>query len=205
MMAAFEKGEKLRFIGHLDLMRTMQRALRRSHLPIKYSNGFNPHIRLSFAAPLSVGVAGRREMMEVPVEDGTSPAEFIQKLNACLPPDLQIVSAKPVSDEFPTLMSLMAGSEYSVRLPRSAAADQAAELNEDGEAGLLRLTEIWCAMNGVPAIVIFEGGQSELLANVVAQIYAHLLQHPSRDPVGLAVYVELRYMTASLMLGEWFE
>ena len=107
-------------------MRTMQRALRRSHLPIKYSNGFNPHIRLSFAAPLSVGVAGRREMMEVPVEDGTSPAEFIQKLNACLPPDLQIVSAKPVSDEFPTLMSLMAGSEYSVRLPRSAAADQAA-------------------------------------------------------------------------------
>ena len=85
------------------------------------------------------------------------------------------------------------------------AADQAAELNEDGEAALLRLTEIWCAMNGVPAIVIFEGGQSELLANVVAQIYAHLLQHHFRDPVGLAVYVELRYMTASLMLGEWFE
>lgn len=85
------------------------------------------------------------------------------------------------------------------------AADQATELNEDGEAGLLRLTEIWCAMNGVPVIVIFEGGQSELLANVIAQIYAHLLQHPSSDPVGLAVYVELRYMTASLMLGEWFE
>ena len=126
MMAAFEKGEKLRFIGHLDLMRTMQRALRRSHLPIKYSNGFNPHIRLSFAAPLSVGVAGKREMMEVPVEDGTAPEEFIGKLNACLPPDLQIVSARPVSDEFPTLMSLMAGSEYFIRLPRSEAADQAA-------------------------------------------------------------------------------
>ena len=50
---------------------------------------------------------------------------------------------------------------------------------EGGGAGLPPLTEIWCAMNGVPAIVIFEGGQSELLANVVAQIYAHLLQHPS--------------------------
>ena len=88
------------------------------------------------------------------------------------------------------------------------AADQAAELNEDGEAGLLRLTEIWWAVNGVPdapSVVIFEGDQMELLANLVAQIYAHLLQHPSRDPVGLAVYVELRYMTASLMLGEWFE
>ena len=85
------------------------------------------------------------------------------------------------------------------------AVDQAAELNEDGEAGLLRLTEIWCAMSGIPAVIIFEGGQSELLANVVAQIYAHLLQHPFRDHVGLALYVELRYMTASLMLGEWFE
>ena len=85
------------------------------------------------------------------------------------------------------------------------AVDQAAELNEDGEAGLLRLTELWCAMSGIPAVIIFEGGQSELLANVVAQIYAHLLQHPFRDPVGLALYVELRYMTASLMLGEWFE
>ena len=85
------------------------------------------------------------------------------------------------------------------------AADQAAQLSKDGEAGLLRLTEIWCAMKGVLAIVIFEGGQSELLANVVAQIYAHLLQHPSRDPVGLAVYVELRYMMGSLMAGEWFD
>ena len=85
------------------------------------------------------------------------------------------------------------------------AANQAARLNEDGEAGLLRLTEIWCAMNGVPAVIIFEGSQIELLANVVAQIYAHLLQHPSRDPVGLAVYVELRYMTNCLMRGEWFE
>ena len=85
------------------------------------------------------------------------------------------------------------------------AGDQAAELNEDGEAGPLRLTEIWCAMSGIPAVIIFEGSQTELLANVVAQIYAHLLQHPSRDPVGLAVYVELRYMTASLMMGNWFD
>ena len=85
------------------------------------------------------------------------------------------------------------------------AADQAAELNEDGEAGLLRMTEIWCAMNGVPVIVIFEGGQSELLASVVAQIYAYLIQHPTRGPQGLALYVELRYMIASLMMGEWFD
>ena len=106
-----------------------------------------------------------------------------------------------LEDERAQLLTNMADAISESR----TAADQAAELNEDGEAGLLRLTEIWCAMSGVPAVIIFEGSQTELLANVVAQIYAHLLQHPSRDPVGLAVYVELRYMTASLMLGEWFE
>ena len=85
------------------------------------------------------------------------------------------------------------------------AADQAAELNEDGEAGLLRLTEIWCVMSDVPAVIIFDGGKTELLANVVAQVYAYLLQHPFNNPVGLALYVELRCMAASLMLGEWYE
>ena len=85
MMVVFEKGETLRYIGHLDLMRAMQRALRRSGLPIRYSNGFNPHIRLSFAAPLSVGVVGLRELMEVPLEDGVSEQAFQDGMNAVCP------------------------------------------------------------------------------------------------------------------------
>lgn len=85
------------------------------------------------------------------------------------------------------------------------AADQAAKLSEDGKAGLARLTEIWCAMNHVWGSVVFEGSPARMLASVVAQIYAYLLQHPSSDPVGLALYVELRYMAVSLMLGEWYE
>ena len=85
------------------------------------------------------------------------------------------------------------------------AADQAAKLSENGEAGLLRLAEIWCAMHGVPAVVLFEGSQAELLASVVAQIYAYLLQTPFDDPAGLSLYVELQHMMAALMLGEWYE
>lgn len=130
MMAVFEKGETLRYIGHLDLMRTVQRALRRSHLPVKYSNGFNPHIRLSFAAPLSVGVVGRRELMEVPVEDGVTEAQFVEAFNRASPACLQIVSARCVSDEFPTLMSLVAGSRYTIRLEASPEADLAAQAFE---------------------------------------------------------------------------
>ncbi len=106
-----------------------------------------------------------------------------------------------LEDERTQLLTNMADAVSESR----TAANQAAELNEDGEAGLLRLAEIWCAMSGVPAVIIFEGSQTELLANVVAQIYAHLIQHPFHDPVGLALCVELRYMVASLMMGEWYE
>ncbi|MBR6754287.1 MAG: TIGR03936 family radical SAM-associated protein, partial [Clostridia bacterium] len=60
MLVIFEKSERLRHIGHLDLMRAMQRALRRSGLPIAFSQGFNPHVLLNFAAPLSVGMPGKR-------------------------------------------------------------------------------------------------------------------------------------------------
>ncbi len=127
MMAVFEKGETLRHIGHLDLMRTVQRALRRSNLPVKYSNGFNPHIRLSFAAPLSVGVVGRRELMEVPVEEGVTEQQFCEAFNKVSPACLQIVAARCVDDDFPTLMSLVAGSRYTIRLDASAQADEAAQ------------------------------------------------------------------------------
>ena len=98
MIVVFEKTPRLRMIGHLDLMRAMQRALRRSDLPLRYSQGFNPHILLSFAAPLSLGMAGKREVMEVPLERDVAPEEFMARLSAALPPDLPLVSCVPVDD-----------------------------------------------------------------------------------------------------------
>lgn len=86
MIVVFSLKDRLKYIGHLDLMRAMQRALRRGGLPVRYSQGFNPHILLSFAAPLSVGMEGLREVMEVPYEGNITPNEFIHKLNAALPP-----------------------------------------------------------------------------------------------------------------------
>ena len=127
MMVVFEKGEPLRYIGHLDLMRAMQRALRRSGLPIRYSNGFNPHIRLSFAAPLSVGIVGLRELMEVPLEEGVREDVFKAEMNAVLPSCLRIRQCRTLEDDFPALMSLVAGSRYLIRFPSTAASDRAAD------------------------------------------------------------------------------
>lgn len=116
MIAVFEKSPRLRLIGHLDLMRAMQRALRRSGLPLRYSQGFNPHILLTFASPLSVGMPGKREIMEVPLEGEVSTEEFTRKLSAALPPDLPLISARPVDDRHPAPMALLTAAMYEAKL-----------------------------------------------------------------------------------------
>lgn len=80
MIVAFEKTERVRHIGHLDMQRAMQRALRRSGLPVRYSQGFNPHAVLSFASPLPVGVGGAEELMDVALESDVGEAAFAEAL-----------------------------------------------------------------------------------------------------------------------------
>lgn len=112
MIVVFEKAPRLRHIGHLDLMRAMQRALRRSGLPLRYSQGFNPHILLTFAAPLSVGMPGKREIMEVPIEGEMTGEAFLAKLSPALPPDLPAISAVPVDDRHPAPMAQLTAAIY---------------------------------------------------------------------------------------------
>ena len=87
------------------------------------------------------------------------------------------------------------------------AADQAAVLNETGQIGLIRLVEIWSAIKTKDSGggMVLEGTEAQILADVVAQFYAYLIKHVFNDPVGMALYVELHCMMASLMLGEWFD
>ncbi len=122
MIVVFEKSPRLRHIGHLDLMRAMQRALRRSGLPLCYSQGFNPHILLSFASPLSVGMPGKREIMEVPIQGEMTQEAFLAKLSPALPPDLPCLQARPVDDRHPAPMALLAAAEYEAKLEETSPA-----------------------------------------------------------------------------------
>ena len=116
MMAGFEKGERLRHIGHLDIQRAMQRALRRSGVPVSYSQGFNPHILVTFASALSTGAAGRRELMDVTLDREVEPEEFMAAMNAALPPDMQLMAARAMEDKHPALMAMLRAADYTIRL-----------------------------------------------------------------------------------------
>ncbi len=124
MMAVFEKSQRLRHVGHLDIMRSMQRALRRSGLPVSYSNGFNPHILLNFASPLSVGAIGKRELLEVTLDEEVTPEKFLADMNQALPPEMQLLSAKVLEDRHPALMATVKAAQYDIQPEDGGIAEQ---------------------------------------------------------------------------------
>ena len=110
----FAKGEPIKYISHLDLMRTWERALRRAQVPLAYSEGFNPRPKISIAAPLPVGFTGRGEVMDIVLWRHTSPYNFAKRLKPHLPPGLEILSIEEVYLSLPSLQSQMRYAEYRV-------------------------------------------------------------------------------------------
>jgi radical SAM-linked protein len=90
----YAKEEPVRFIGHLDLMRAMERALRRAGLPLAYSRGHNPRLRMTFAAALPLGATGAAELMAVDLTDRLAPLDVARSLGQALPEGLRVTSAR---------------------------------------------------------------------------------------------------------------
>lgn len=95
--ACFEKSGRAVFISHLDLVRTMQRAVKRSELPVWYTQGFNPRIYLNFPLALSLGVVGKREFMDFAVTSEIDCEKAREVLDKAMPEGLRILSVgKPI-------------------------------------------------------------------------------------------------------------
>ena len=93
----FKKDLECRYISHLDLNRTMLRALHKSRIPVWHTEGFNPHPFATFPLPLSLGFRGINECMDVKLEDDNySFKEIIPKLNACLPMGIRVFDVTEV-------------------------------------------------------------------------------------------------------------
>lgn len=92
--ARFIRGDEVKYISHLDMMKMFERALRRSRIPIYYSQGFNPHPQIVFGLPLSVGVTSDAEYVDFELSNEMEPSEFIEILNKQLPEGLRLVDAK---------------------------------------------------------------------------------------------------------------
>lgn len=116
LLAKYTKEERVKYISHLDLMRTVHRALRRAEIPVAFSQGFNPHPKLSFASALSVGVTSEGEYMDIILEEPMPAEEAAFRLDNALPSGISIVKAVEIDQKAPSLMSLIERASYKITL-----------------------------------------------------------------------------------------
>ncbi len=104
----------MKFIGHLDMMRFFQKAIRRARIDICYSNGYSPHQIMSFAAPLGVGITSDGEYFDIEVNSTQPSKESIAALNSAMVDGVEVISYVRLEDSAKTAMSLVAAADYTL-------------------------------------------------------------------------------------------
>ena len=111
----YKKGEEVKYVGHLDAMRTFTRCLKRTNIPVEYSKGFNPRIQISFALPLGVGVTSDLDYFDLTLESKMNKELFLSELNSVLPLGFKVLDAEYI-EEKKSLMSLVKEAKYEITL-----------------------------------------------------------------------------------------
>ena len=122
----FAKEGAMKFIGHLDIMRYFQRAIRRAGIDVAYSEGFSPHMIMSFANPLGVGLTSEAEYFDLVIRTAYPSQELIDRLNAVMVEGMRVLNVVQVPEEKASkAMSLVAAADYLVgfRYPETLPAD----------------------------------------------------------------------------------
>lgn len=112
----FAKYGAMKFIGHLDMMRYFQKAIRRADIDIRYSEGFNPHQIMSFAAPLGVGIESYGEYMDIEVLSMTSAEDMKRALNDVMVEGVEILSVNVMPDDVKNAMASVAAASYRIAM-----------------------------------------------------------------------------------------
>ncbi|MCG9967005.1 TIGR03936 family radical SAM-associated protein [Pelotomaculum terephthalicicum JT] len=108
----YSKKGPARYISHLDLLRSFERAGRRAGLPLAFSQGFNPHPKISFAAPLGVGTAGEAEYADIELTADLPAGEVFRALSGVLPEGLRLLEVRSIPDQSTSLMAAVDCATY---------------------------------------------------------------------------------------------
>ena len=120
----FRRGEEVKYITHLDLMRSWERAMRRAGVALAYSEGYTPHPRLSLAVPLAVGVTSSAELMDVFLSRRIAPRDFMHSVSAQLPAGIEILEVAEVGLGLPSLQSEARWARHRVEGPFLGVAEE---------------------------------------------------------------------------------
>ena len=163
----FRKFGVMKFIGHLDVMRFFQKAMRRAQIPIALSEGYSPHMIMSFAQPLGVGITSDGEYMDVELKAPIASDEAVERLNKAMVEGVEVVSFREISDDKKASgMTIVAVADYKVTL---LASSRTSEVTEDIPDRWIEKTEEFM---GLPEIVVMKKTKrSEKEVDIKPMIY----------------------------------
>lgn len=115
----FRKYGALRFIGHLDVMRFFQKVMRRAEIPIAFTGGYSPHMIMSFASPLGIGITSDGEYFDIELTEPISSAEAVRRMNEEMVEGIEVLSFRQIAEEKKmTGMAIVAAAGYLVRVKK---------------------------------------------------------------------------------------
>ncbi len=126
----FEKSGQLRYTSHLDLLRLFRRTFKRVGIDLVYSQGFNPHPKMSFAQPLSLGYTSVGEYLEFETRMPYNESFLVDSMNSSLPYGVKVLDCHVISDSRKTAASLVRWADYEVRLPEGHAFPTSQQLRD---------------------------------------------------------------------------
>lgn len=117
----FAKEGAMKFIGHLDIMRYFQKAVKRANLDVAFSEGFSPHMIMSFASPLGVGITSTGEYFDMELKSATTSSDMVKRLNDAMAEGMKILSIRQVEDgKASKAMSLVVAADYRLKFRETA-------------------------------------------------------------------------------------
>ena len=143
----FSKEGAVKFIGHLDVMRYFQKAIRRAGIDVAYSEGFSPHMIMSFAAPLGVGVTSTGEYFDMELKSAVSSRQMEDAFNAQMAEGIRVLSVREIPQgKAHAAMSLVAAADYLVsfregKAPAAGWQDRVRQFLDQKEIVILRKTK----------------------------------------------------------------
>lgn len=111
----YRKNGMMKFLSHLDMVRLVERSMRRAEMPLKFSQGFNPHPKIAFAAPLSVGLTSDYEIVDIELTEAVDLEAFKGKFLAAFPAGIQMVRCT-LLEQSKSLMSMVSDCAYAVKV-----------------------------------------------------------------------------------------
>ena len=121
----FRKYGVLKFIGHLDVMRFFQKMMRRAEIPIAFTGGYSPHMIMSFASPLGIGLTSDGEYVDIELTELIDSETAVRRMNAVTAEGIEILSFRQISEEKKaTGMAIVAAADYLVSARKGTMPDQ---------------------------------------------------------------------------------